>query len=244
MQSKATTVTQYIKQLPDDRRKAIEAVRAIILKNMDPDFQETMAYGMIGYNVSHKIYPNGYHCDPKQPLPFAGLASQKNYMSLYLCAAYGDTSIEEWLRKEFDKAGKKLDMGKCCIRFKKVEDLPLTVIAKAFKKVKVVEFIASYEKFLNEHRATKTSTKKAAKPSSKTSKVTTMAGSRAAAKTVSKVAAKTSPKAATKAAPSKVAKAAKKIATKAVTKTAAKKSSSTVAAKPAKKTVRAKAAKK
>ena len=244
MQSKATTVAQYIKQLPEDRRKAIEAVRAIILKNMDPDFQETMAYGMIGYNVSHKIYPNGYHCDPKQPLPFAGLASQKNYMSLYLCAAYGDTSIEEWLRKEFDKAGKKLDMGKCCIRFKKVEDLPLTVIAEAFKKVKVVEFIASYEKFLNEHRAAKTSTKKAAKPSSKTSKVTTMAGSRAAAKTVSKVAAKTSPKAATKAAPSKVAKAAKKIATKAVTKTAAKKSSSTVAAKPAKKTVRAKAAKK
>ena len=244
MQSKATTVAQYIKQLPDDRRKAIEAVRAIILKNMDPDFQETMAYGMIGYNVSHKIYPNGYHCDPKQPLPFAGLASQKNYMSLYLCAAYGDTSIEEWLRKEFDKAGKKLDMGKCCIRFKKVEDLPLTVIAEAFKKVKVVEFIASYEKFLNEHRAAKTSTNKAAKPSSKTSKVTTMAGSRAAAKTVSKVAAKTSPKAATKAAPSKVAKAAKKIATKAVTKTAAKKSSSTVAAKPAKKTVRAKAAKK
>lgn len=240
MQSKATTVAQYIKQLPDDRRKTIEAVRAIILKNMDPDFQETMAYGMIGYNVSHKIYPNGYHCDPKQPLPFAGLASQKNYMSLYLCAAYGDTSIEEWLRKEFDKAGKKLDMGKCCIRFKKVEDLPLTVIAEAFKKVKVVEFIASYEKFLNEHRAAKTSTK----PSSKTSKVTTMAGSRAAAKTVSKVAAKTSPKAATKAAPSKVAKAAKKIATKAVTETAAKKSSSTVAAKPAKKTVRAKAAKK
>ena len=244
MQSKATTVAQYIKQLPEDRRKAIEAVRAIILKNMDPDFQETMAYGMIGYNVSHKIYPNGYHCDPKQPLPFAGLASQKNYMSLYLCAAYGDTSIEEWLRKEFEKAGKKLDMGKCCIRFKKVEDLPLTVIAEAFKKVKVVEFIASYEKFLNEHRAAKTSTNKAAKPSSKTSKVTTMAGSRAAAKTVSKVAAKTSPKAATKAAPSKVAKAAKKIATKAVTKTAAKKSSSTVAAKPAKKTVRAKAAKK
>ena len=105
MQSKATTVAQYIKQLPDDRRKAIEAVRAIILKNMDPDFQETMAYGMIGYNVSHKIYPNGYHCDPKQPLPFAGLASQKNYMSLYLCAAYGDASIEEWLSKEFEKAG-------------------------------------------------------------------------------------------------------------------------------------------
>ena len=247
MQSKATTVAQYIKQLPDDRRKAIEAVRAIILKNMDPDFQETMAYGMIGYNVSHKIYPNGYHCDPKQPLPFAGLASQKNYMSLYLCAAYGDTSIEEWLRKEFDKAGKKLDMGKCCIRFKKVEDLPLTVIAEAFKKVKVVEFIASYEKFLNEHRAAKTTTKtaikKAAKPSSKTSKVTTMAGSRAAAKTISKVA-KTSPKAATKAAPSKVAKTAKKIVTKAVTKTAAKKSSTAAAAKPAKKTTRAKAAKK
>lgn len=234
MQSKATTVGQYIKQLPEDRRKAIEAVRAIILKNMDPDFQETMAYGMIGYNVSHKIYPNGYHCDPKQPLPFAGLASQKNYMSLYLCAAYGDASIEEWLRKEFEKAGKKLDMGKCCIRFKKVEDLPLTVIAEAFKKVSVVEFIAGYEKFLNEHRATKTATKKVAKPSSKTSKVAT------------KTATKPSLKNATKTAPSKVAKSAKtakKSVTKTVAKSAANKSSNAAAAKPAKKTARAKAAK-
>ncbi len=243
MQSKATTVAQYIKQLPEDRRKAIEAVRAVILKNMDPDFQETMAYGMIGYNVSHKIYPNGYHCDPKQPLPFAGLASQKNYMSLYLCAAYGDASIEEWLRKEFEKAGKKLDMGKCCIRFKKVEDLPLTVIAEAFKKVSVVEFIAGYEKFLNEHRASKSTTKaankKAAKPSAKTPKST----SKAAATTVSKVV-KTPAKAVTKTATSNVAKTAKKSATKIATKTAAKKSSTGAAAKPTKKTTRAKAAKK
>lgn len=248
MQSKATTVAQYIKQMPDDRRKAIEAVRAVILKNIDPDFQETMAYGMIGYNVSHKIYPNGYHCDPKQPLPFAGLASQKNYMSLYLCAAYGDTSIEEWLRKEFEKAGKKLDMGKCCIRFKKVDDLPLSVIAEAFKKVTVVEFIASYEKFLNEHRAAKATTKKAAKPSAKTSKVATKAAAQKTdVKAVGKAATKTSAKAATKTAPSKAAKTAKKIATKSITKTAAKKSSTTAAAKPAKKTkntVRAKAAKK
>lgn len=186
---------------------------------------------MIGYNVSHKIYPNGYHCDPKQPLPFAGLASQKNYMSLYLCAAYGDASIEEWLRKEFEKAGKKLDMGKCCIRFKKVEDLPLTVIAEAFKKVSVVEFIAGYEKFLNERLAAKR------KPSSQSATKT-------ASKPVSKTAAKTSAKAATQTAPSKVAKAAKKSTTKTVEKTAAKKSSNPAAAKPAKKTTRAKAAKK
>lgn len=244
MQSKATTVAEYVKQLPEDRRKTIEAVRAVILKNMDPDFQETMAYGMIGYNVSHKIYPNGYHCDPKQPLPFAGLASQKNYMSLYLCAAYGDTSIEDWLRKEFEKAGKKLDMGKCCIRFKKVEDLPLTVIAEAFRKVSVVEFVASYEKFLNEHRATKAATKKVAKSSSKTSKSSTKTVAKTALKSVSKTATKTSAKAATKSAPSKVAKAVKKTVTKTATKSTAKKSGSSAAAKPAKKLARAKTAKK
>lgn len=239
MQSKATTVAQYIKQLPEDRRKAIEAVRAIILKNMDPDFQETMAYGMIGYNVSHKIYPNGYHCDPKQPLPFAGLASQKNYMSLYLCAAYGDSSIEEWLHAEFKKAGKKLDMGKCCIRFKKLEDLPLDVIAEAFKKVSVVEFIASYEKFLNERQASKTVTKMVTKTAGKS---TTKTASKAASKQDAKPKTKAGPKTAS----TKAATISKKVAAKSPTKT--KTNSATkgnaAAAKPAKKTARAKAAKK
>ena len=93
MQSKATTVEQYLAELPEDRRKAIEAVRQVILKNLDKDYEEGIQYGMIGYYVPHRVYPAGYHCDPKQPLPFAGLASQKNYMSLYLMCVYGDSMI-------------------------------------------------------------------------------------------------------------------------------------------------------
>src|SRR5258707_3534246 len=89
MQSTATTVEQYLAGLPDDRRSAIEAVRNVILKNLDTDYEEGMQYGMIGYYVPHSVYPAGYHCDPRQPLPFAALASQKNYMSLYLMSLYG-----------------------------------------------------------------------------------------------------------------------------------------------------------
>ena len=95
MQSKATTVEQYLAELPEDRRKAIEAVRQVVLKNLDKDYEEGMQYGMIGYYVPHRVYPAGYHCDPKQPLPFAGLASQKNHMALYLMCVYGDSDACE-----------------------------------------------------------------------------------------------------------------------------------------------------
>lgn len=155
MQSKASDVASYLKELSSDRRSAIEAVRAVILKNIDSGFQECMQYGMIGYSVPHSIYPNGYHCDPKQPLSFAALASQKNYMSLYVCSAYGDPEIDQWIRSEFQKAGKKLDMGKCCIRFKSIEDLPLEVIAQLFKRITLVEYVNRYEAMLRESRAEK-----------------------------------------------------------------------------------------
>src|ERR1700741_4251032 len=107
MQSKATTVKAYLAELPKDRRDAIEAVRKVILANLDKDYQEGMQYGMISYSVPHSIFPAGYHCDPKQPLPFAGLASQKNYMSLYMMCVYGDTPQSDWFRNAWAKTGKK-----------------------------------------------------------------------------------------------------------------------------------------
>jgi hypothetical protein len=145
MLSKAKTVKDYLASLPKDRRTDIEAVRKVILKNLDKGFEEGMSYGMIGYYVPHKLYPAGYHCDPKMPLPFAGLASQKNHLSLYLFCIYG--SNEEALRfqSEWHKTGKKLDMGKSCIRFKKAEDIPLDVVGRTIARVTVARHIQWYE---------------------------------------------------------------------------------------------------
>jgi hypothetical protein len=145
MQSKATTVQEYLQELPPERREAISAVRDVILKNLDPDFEEGMQYGMIGYYVPHRIYPAGYHCDPRVPLPFACLASQKNYMSLHLMSIYGDTDHADWFHREWAKTGKRLDAGKACIRFKRLADLPLDVIGRAVARVKVKNYIAACE---------------------------------------------------------------------------------------------------
>lgn len=145
MQSNAATVEQYLAELPADRRAALEAVRAVVKQNLDGDFEEGMQYGMIGYYVPHRIYPPGYHCDPKQPLPYAGLASQKNHMSLYLGCVYGHKGQREWFESAWVKTGKKLDMGQACIRFKKVEDLALDVIAEAIRRTPATKFIAYYE---------------------------------------------------------------------------------------------------
>jgi hypothetical protein len=147
MQSRAATVEQYLAELPEDRRAAISAVRQVILRNLDKDYEEGMQYGAIGYFVPHRIYPAGYHCDPRQPLPFAGLSSQQNYMSIGFCM-YGDMAQERWLREEWAKTGKRLDMGRCCIRFRKLDDLPLEVIAEAVRRVPAKEYIARYERLL------------------------------------------------------------------------------------------------
>lgn len=153
MQSKATTVEQYLRELPEDRRAAIAAVRAMILKNLDKGFREAMSYGMIGYAVPHEIYPPGYHCNPDQPLPFAALASQKNYMSIYLMSLYAGTEqegrfVRDW-RAEVDKGlAKRLDMGKCCIRFKRVEDLAIDVIARHIRGISAKTYIKHYEEAL------------------------------------------------------------------------------------------------
>lgn len=152
MQSKATTVRQYLAGLPTDRRAAIEAVRAVVLANLDADYEEGMQYGMIGFYVPHRVYPPGYHCDPKQPLPFACLASQKNYLSLYLGCVYGETPLARWFHQAWAKTGKKLDMGKSCIRFKKPEDLALDVIGEAIRRVPARKYIAYYESVIKDVR--------------------------------------------------------------------------------------------
>ncbi len=145
MQSKAATVEQYLAELPADRRDTLQAVRQVILANLPNGYEEGMQYGMIGYYVPHTIYPTGYHCNPKQPLPFASLASQKNYISLYLMCIYSDPQQEIWFRKAWSQTGKKLNMGKSCIRFRTLDDLPLKVIGQAIKRVPTHKFIAYYE---------------------------------------------------------------------------------------------------
>ncbi|CAG0948911.1 hypothetical protein PHYC_00068 [Phycisphaerales bacterium] len=148
MQSKASTVDAYLKSLPADRRAAICAVREVILKNLDKDYEEGMQYGMIGYCVPHRVFPAGYHCDPKQPLCFAGLASQKNHMAVYLMCVYGSKEQEAWFRGAWGKTGKKLDMGKSCIRFKRVEDLALDVLGEAVRRVPAKKYIENYTRLL------------------------------------------------------------------------------------------------
>lgn len=180
MQSKATTVAAYLAELPEDRRAAIDAVRRVILKNLDKDYEEHMSYGMIGYCVPHRVYPAGYHCNPKQPLPFAGLASQKGHMSLYLMGLYGSAELVRWFESEWAKTGKKLDMGKSCVRFKKLDDLPLDVIGAAIAKLPAKVYIEHYEKAIKGAGRASTATKKDppagtknTKPGKKTTKKTT-----------------------------------------------------------------------
>ncbi|UCE58545.1 MAG: DUF1801 domain-containing protein [Phycisphaerales bacterium] len=145
MKSHATSVERYLADLPADRRAAIEAVRVVILKNLPRGYEEGMQYGMIGYYVPHSVYPPGYHCDPRQPLPFAGLVSQKNHMSISLMCIYGDPEHETWFRAAWTKIGKKLDMGKSCVCFKKIDDVPLKVIGEAIRRVPVKKFVEHYE---------------------------------------------------------------------------------------------------
>jgi hypothetical protein len=145
MQSKATTVEKYLAELPEDRREALQAVRKVILDNLDPGYREGMQYGMIGYFVPHERYPAGYHCDPKQPLCFVGLASQKSHMSLYMMCQYVNGQSDKQFRAAWAKTGKKLDMGKSCIRFKRVEDLALDLIGQTIRETPVEKHIEFYE---------------------------------------------------------------------------------------------------
>ena len=155
MQSKAATVEAYLAELPGDRREAISAIREVILKHLPNGYEEGMQWGMIGYYVPHTLYPAGYHCQPDEPLPIASLASQKNHMAFYGFGLYIDEEQAGWFVEEWKKAGKKLDMGKSCVRFKKLDDVALKVIGKAIKRMPVKKYIGLYEKQLKANNAGK-----------------------------------------------------------------------------------------
>jgi uncharacterized protein YdhG (YjbR/CyaY superfamily) len=147
MQSKATTPEQYLSELPEDRKEAMLKLRNAIKENLPQGFEEVISYGMLGYVVPHSIYPSGYHCDPKLPLPFINLASQKNFIALYHMGIYADKNLESWFVSEYPKHVKtKLDMGKSCIRFKKMDDIPFDFIGELATKVTVEDWISNYEK--------------------------------------------------------------------------------------------------
>ena len=146
MKSNATSVDQYMQELPDDKREAMQKLRDAILKNLPDGFSEEMGYGMMGYSVPHSIYPDGYHCDPKQALPFVALASQKNFIALYHMGIYANPQIYQWFVEEYPKHSKaKLDMGKSCVRFKKMDQIPFKLLGELMTKVSVQEWIETYE---------------------------------------------------------------------------------------------------
>jgi uncharacterized protein YdhG (YjbR/CyaY superfamily) len=146
MQSTAKTPNEYIASLPEERKEVVEKIRKIVLKNLPKGFEETMGYGMLGYVVPHSIYPDGYHCDPKTPLPFMGMASQKNFIAFYHMGIYADTKLYDWFVEQYPKYCKsKLDMGKSCIRFKKINDIPYELLGELVTKMSVQDWISIYE---------------------------------------------------------------------------------------------------
>lgn len=174
--AKPTTLVQYVNELPEDRREVFEAIRATINKNIDKKFEAGMQYGMPAWYVPHALYPEGYHCDPKQPLPFASMANQKGHIGLYLFCVYQDPAVHDWFVAAWKASGKKLDMGKACVRVKKLDDVPLEVLGQLFKKVKAKDFISTYDAIRpDKTKSTKKTAKKAAKKTAakKASKKTT-----------------------------------------------------------------------
>ena len=146
MQSKAKTPEAYIAEIPADRQKAFSQLRSVIKKNLPKGFKEEMNYGMIGYVIPHSKYPAGYHCNPEQPLPFMNIASQKNFVALYHMGIYASEELMKWFLGEYPKHCKtKLDMGKSCIRFKKLEDIPYGLIEELAGKMTAEDWIQLYE---------------------------------------------------------------------------------------------------
>ena len=146
MQIKAKNVEDYIDQLPEDRKTVVSKIRDVIAENLPEGFSEAMSYGMIGYVVPHSIYPNGYHVDPNLPLPFINLASQKNYIALYHSGVYADPELLDWFVAEFPKhAKRKLDMGKSCIRFKHMDDVPYDLIGELVRRMSVDQWVKLYD---------------------------------------------------------------------------------------------------
>ncbi len=143
---KAETTEQYLEQLTAERKVAIGKLRQIILDKLPNGFIETISYGMISFVVPHSIYPNGYHCNPKQPLPFIGIASQKNFIALYHMGLYANPELLKWFTTEYPKHCKtKLDMGKSCIRFRKPDQIPFELIGDLCSKMTVKQWIKIYQ---------------------------------------------------------------------------------------------------
>ena len=142
-----TTVKEYVDSLSDDRKKVVKKLRTTIRKNLPKGFKETISYGMIGYVVPHSLYKDGYHCDPKLPLPFMSLASQKNFVAVYHLGIYADPKLMKWFTGQYPShCDTKLDMGKSCIRFKKIEQIPYELIGELCTKMDVQSWIDLYEK--------------------------------------------------------------------------------------------------
>ena len=149
MQSKVTSVDQYIVEAPEERQEALQKLRTTILTHLPEGFEEAISYGMVGYVVPHSLYPAGYHCSPELPLPFISFASQKNSINFYHMGIYADEKLYHWFLAEYAKfSKKKLDIGKSCMRFKKTEDIPFDLIGELVSKISVQDWILTYEKQL------------------------------------------------------------------------------------------------
>jgi len=149
MQSKAQSVDTYMSELPEERKAPMQRLREVFKANLPEGFTEEMSYGMIGYVVPHSIYPKGYHCSPELPLPFVNIASQKNFIAVYHMGIYSDEKLLNWFVEEFPKHSKaKLDMGKSCIRFKKMDQIPYELLGELLSKMTVNQWIERYDSIL------------------------------------------------------------------------------------------------
>lgn len=146
MTIKANTVEEYLENIPEERKPYFNKLRQTIVENIPEGFEETLQYGMIGYVVPHKLYPAGYHVKPSEPLPFTHIASQKNFIALYHSGIYADKEILDWFVAEYPKHCKrKLDMGKSCVRFKKMEEIPYELIGELMQKISLQDWVNTYE---------------------------------------------------------------------------------------------------
>lgn len=142
----ANTPDEYIAQVPENRKQAMELLRCAVKENLPAGFEETMQYGMIGYVVPHSIYPAGYHVNPKEPLPFISIASQKNYIAFYHMGLYASPDVLNWFTTEYSmRVNTKLDMGKGCVRFKNVNAIPYDLLAELCGKISLADYVAKYE---------------------------------------------------------------------------------------------------
>jgi Domain of unknown function (DU1801) len=153
--SSATTIAEYINSLEGDRKPTIQKLHDLIMERLPDGFKTGMNYGMIGYYIPHSLYPDGYHVDPKLPLPFMALASQKNYIALYHMGLYSNDELLAWFKDAYSQTGMKLDMGASCIRFKNSEKIPYELIGELVAKVTPSDFIKQYETTLKKKRKKK-----------------------------------------------------------------------------------------